>query len=67
MSDGEYRSCLLASIVKKTGKPFFFLFFSLLLPAKRRRRIFLCVSGVSCGRSAENGRGKGDERKGGVG
>ena len=27
MSDGEYRSCLLASIVKKTGKPFFFYFF----------------------------------------
>ena len=72
MSDGGYCSCLLASIIKKTGKPIYlFLFiFSSFTPGKTSATNFLlcvCVSGVSCGRSAENGRGKGDERKGGVG
>ena len=69
MSDGGYCSCLLASIIKKTGKPFLFIFiyFFLFYSWQNVGDEFssVCVSGVSCGRSAENGRGKGDEREGG--
>ena len=46
MSDGEYRSCLLASIVKKTGKPFFFIFFSFTAGKTSATNFLLCVGSL---------------------
>jgi hypothetical protein len=73
MSDGGYCSCLLASIIKKTGKPIYlFLFiFSSFTPGKTSATNFLlCV--CMCRESLVGGALKtGEERemngKGGVG